>query len=138
MRFPPSPFAIILLLAGALSSAGDAQACKCGAPPSPKAAAAQADAVFTARVVDIRSRGPDRPAVFTLAVLRGWKGVRDGERVVIRRLARVMMCHFYFDAGKEYLVYADRSPDGSLDASLCGRTRLLADAKEDIEVLDHL
>jgi hypothetical protein len=127
----------LLVLIVVLSSSRDTSACECVFPPLEEAFA-RAEAVFIARVADIRSTGRDQPAALTLAVARAWKGARDGERIVIRREALIMMCYFDFAPGKEYLVYASRAPSGSLDAVPCGRTRLLADASEDLAAFEHL
>jgi len=110
-----------------------ASACKCGSPPLVEAFA-RADAVFEARVVGIegRERGP---GIVRLTVVRSWKGARAGDTVVIRRETLVMMCRFEFENKKTYLVFATHI-DGALDVTTCSRTRLSADAADDLVALD--
>jgi hypothetical protein len=44
-------------------------------------------------------------------------------------------CGFGFDVGERYLVYAWRSESGELTTGICSRTKLLANAAEDVEFL---
>jgi hypothetical protein len=47
-------------------------------------------------------------------------------------------CPYYFNEGERYLVYANRNPDGTLTQNNNSPTRLVAEAKEDIEYIQSL
>lgn len=122
-----------------------AAAAPCGAPalcscrlPSPEAKYGEAEAVFRGVVVEVgelawRPAGTWRRPV-TLRVTRHWKGSETGTLVV----GDYPGCAVGFEAGKEYVVYADRGAGGRLETSFCDRSRLLVHAAEDVPVLDGL
>ncbi len=79
-----------------------------------------------------------RPVTFEVSSY--WKGEFDGPTIVLRSWRSSI--DYEFEAGRKYLVYARRwdpnSPGaggGALNASGCGRTRLLADAGADLRTL---
>jgi hypothetical protein len=134
-RSPRRPRALLLAALTAallLFALRRADACKCESPPLAEAFA-HADAVFEARVIGVEGRERGR-GVVRLAVLRSWKGARAGDTVVIRRETLVMMCRFAFETTKTYLVFATHV-DGALDVATCSRTRLAADAADDLAAL---
>jgi hypothetical protein len=45
---------------------------------------------------------------------------------------------YEFSVGEKYLIYANRDSSGIWSASACGRTRPIAEAKEDLEFLQNL
>ncbi|HKQ60183.1 MAG TPA: HEAT repeat domain-containing protein [Candidatus Polarisedimenticolaceae bacterium] len=138
--------------------------CTCVESAPPLSAMAQADAVFIGRVVgqddpseasSVRSGGD--PIEYRFELERVWKGVvRDPAIVVSERDGAA--CGFAFRVGNAYLVYASSAPDafpsgddpaafsygvltpaaaarGVLRTGLCTRTRLAADANEDLAAL---
>jgi hypothetical protein len=111
-----------------------AAACKCMLL-EPAAAAEQASAVFEGRVVEVNDvAGTPMPhRQVTLRVVRVWKGI-DGERAVLTTAAESAACGIDFARDQNYLVYASKQ-DNALSANSCSRTRLIADAGEDIQAL---
>jgi hypothetical protein len=121
-----------------LALAERADACECGTP-GPCQALSYADAVFTGVVTDVSPvLTPDgngvTGVVTTLVADRSFVGPTG--TVVLE--ARLSSCEFQFRVGERYLVYARRVSDGSLTTSLCSRTKLLADADEDLAFLTSL
>ena len=124
-----------------LSQAGDAQACTCRPSPPPTTALGESDAVFAGRVVEV-SRGEDPMAALTapmaaltakFAVSTVWKG-EVGETVEVRTPLNSAACGVGFEAGEEWLVYANEQ-EGVLNATLCSRTSPLRAATEDLAAL---
>ncbi len=143
MRIRSSLLSLIVLLV-VLWSPEVAQASCAGEPPPPAIALGESDAVFQGRVASI---GPYIPLIsdfagrrVTFEVSRYWKGELDGPRAVLRNWRT--SADYEFEAGREYLVYARRwntndpgAGGGALNASGCGRTSLLADARADLRAL---
>jgi hypothetical protein len=126
--------AAIVVPLGVLAYVQDAIACSCLEAPSVESAVDGAHAVFEARVADSRSGGPPGKELHVvLDVTRSHKGAGAG-RVEVVTASDTAACGYPFQRGKDYLVYAHR--DGNeLAVSLCSRTRLLAEATEDLRVL---
>jgi hypothetical protein len=130
-------FALVLALS-TLAFGSTALACKC-APHSVAEGLNDAAAVFEGRVVSIEdvTEGTD-PAVakkrVTLSIVRVWKDLEDVETVTLTTNAESAACGFQFERDTSYLVYANRS-EQSLTVHSCTRTRLLADAGEDLTQL---
>lgn len=132
--------ALPLLLSAALSAAPcppAAARCSCVPPGPPREALAQAEAVFSGRVVSVgeeQSGGnPDQPYLEVRIVpQRRWKGAA-ADTVTVLTPPNSAVCGFAFETGREYLVYAEGG-DG-LRVFLCSRTAALADAGEDLAAL---
>jgi hypothetical protein len=111
------------------------QACTCAPPPPPRESLAQSDAVFAGTVKDLRVR---RGVVtVTFEVSRAFKGVRD-RRVTLTTAESSAACGFFFEKHKSYLVYAfDANPGRAVElhTTLCTRTRLLSEARYDLDEL---
>jgi hypothetical protein len=111
--------------------------CSCRIP-SPEAKYGEAEAVFRGVVVEVDDLASLPPGVWrrpvTLRVTRRWKG-SEADTVVVGDHPG---CAVGFEAGKEYVVYADRGAGGRLETSFCDRSRLLVHAVEDVPVLDRL
>lgn len=123
-------------MVASLAFATSAEACKCKAPPPPKEALAASAAVFSGKVTKIE---PDRGygLLVTLKVASVWKGV-DGAEVVVHTPRDSAACGVSFKEGSEFLVYADKMKGDDIElltTNLCTRTKLLADAKEDLAEL---
>lgn len=110
----------------------EAAACDCVPPKDPIQAADASSAVFVGKVVML-DQGKDN-WIATLQVKQRWKGDLDQELTVYTALSEAS-CGFKFEKGKDYLVYAVKK-DGLLQVSFCSRTKLLSEAKEDLDALN--
>jgi len=110
-----------------------AAACKC-AQLTPAQAKEEATAVFEGHVVEVSELpGPPAQRQVRLKVVRAWKGV-TAEELVIRTPAESAACGVELAKDQSYLVYATQQDD-TLRAHSCSRTKLLAEADEDLQVL---
>ena len=117
-----------------------AQACSCIPNPPPREAFEQASLVFAGRVLEIRdAREEEYPVALevTLLVERPFKGVFI-ETIRVRTSRDSASCGFPFKRGERYLVYTHDSSDGIVRASLCSRTAMLEDAREDLLAFDAI
>lgn len=108
------------------------------APPAPALAVERAEAVFEARVENLRVEpgGGDSVSVvrYELEVLRVWKG-EVGSSAELGTRASGSACERNLAVGKVYVVYAGRDAEGELTDNRCSRTRLASTADEDLAVL---
>lgn len=127
---------MLLLLAISLIIINSAvvSACSCAIPPPPLKALNMSDAVFAGKIIDLD------PITFSVSSV--WKGA-EYETIIL--LSDATTCGFNFAENKEYLVYAHK-PGRSrvsnplitgekLTTNICTRTKLLADANEDLQEL---
>ena len=125
---------IVMLLCCLLASS--AEACRCKAPPPPKEAAAEADAVFTGKVLKV-GEPSDTGRAIQLEIESTWKGT-EGKKITITTPNESAGCGFTFEPGQSYLIYAYKSTDGekkTFETNLCTRTKSLDAAKEDLDAL---
>ena len=133
-----------------LASAGEALACSCMPSGPPCQGAFEVDAVFAGTVSSISAipaEGPPlRPNEARLpralrvefVDVQGFRGVQ-GAALTILTAGSGPACGYTFTQGQRYLVYASRNSDGTgLITGICSRTRLLADAGEDLRFLQGL
>jgi len=99
---------------------------------SPKAALADADAVFEAGVTGFEKKGESSHAYVT--VLGAWKGVKPGARIDVTTASSRPACGVRFEVGKKYVIYAWRQ-EGRWRTGACSRTALSEDANEDFTEL---
>jgi hypothetical protein len=104
-----------------------AEACSCAPPPPPCEAYPRSAAVFVGKVTHL-ANAPGYVVHATFEIEEKFKGPVISKTVVVHGGG---MCGAMFDAGKKYFVYAS-SNGGNWYASLCGRTRSLDRAKEDL------
>ena len=138
-RLRPRTAAVLAACLLAALAAADAAACSCVMPGTPEQEMANADAVFTARVVSTE-QAEQRSGDFRLQRMKVelalddvWKGCEEGERAILWTGLGGGDCGFQFEPGERYLVYAYESDDGEqLTTSICSRTRPLAQADEDL------
>lgn len=143
MKLRLRPF-VTIVLGAAITVAGFATragACTCEGGRPPCQAFWTAPAVFSALVLDIepvphRPRPdvdslPDRRV--RLQIERSWRGDLSGI-VAVRTGTGGGDCGYDFRGGERYLVYAEQRA-AELFVSICGRTRPLADAAEDLAYL---
>ena len=123
-----------------LSFPRPASACSC-LQTSVTDAFAQADVVFTGRVVSIRLGNPLEPGVISTAdpvlialdVSGYWKGPVSRVITVTTRRSE-MSCGFTFQTGRDYLIYAYKGEAGRT-TDLCSRTRSVTKAADDLKSL---
>ena len=134
-RLPRALLPLLVAAVLALGLAGDAAACSCMEPGPPAQELENADAVFSGKVVKVEpfTEGFQKLRV-TFELDRVWKGLAEGDRVTLTTAADSATCGYPFEKGKSYLVYA-YGEEGELTGTLCSRTALLKEAKEDLEAL---
>ena len=112
-----------------------AYACRC-LPGKPSADISRSVAVFSGKVIKVMFKQPPYEIgryTVTFEVERVWKGEIKKKTVLITRASS---CDVRFREGESYLVFASMLYDGSgLTTHKCSRTGLVADRKEDIELL---
>jgi len=139
---------VIVVLAGGVLATAPAHACDCLRLPEPSPAVAREAAfVFAGRVVEIRERSEhlsitrdgsaetsvrplERLVVFQVS--RAWRGVTAKTFTVATDWSD---CHYPFEAGREYLVFAHGADRGHPTTSICARTTPLERAGRLIELL---
>jgi hypothetical protein len=130
---------LCLLLAATFAfGAESGLACTCAPSKGPAEELELAAAVFSGKVVEIR-RHRQSADIFAsieavLRVERVWKGV-EGPTVSVFTSSHSAACGYGFKQGRTYLVYAHRNSEGRLSVGICGRTRRLKDASEDLKAL---
>jgi len=108
-----------------------AQALSCAAPPSPKEAYQQYDAVVVGSVTQVESDGKmNRVQVI---VTSSYKGVKEKELTVLEN-ATWGAAWGPSVVGETYLFYLANTADG-WESPLCGPSRRIADAQDDLAFL---
>jgi hypothetical protein len=121
----------------ALGLTREAAACSCRASGPPCQNFFQVDAVFvgTVQSISIVPEDQRRTRRVEFAMATGFRGVQ-GETATVFTPADGAACGYEFKQGERYVVYAYRTKDGSqLEVSRCSRTRLLAQAADDVAFL---
>ncbi|MGB8328622.1 MAG: hypothetical protein WCE62_00745 [Polyangiales bacterium] len=128
-------FVILALGLLSVAHASQARACSC-MKLSPSEGLSSSHAVFTGEVTDIVPNEATRfgGLEITLRVKQVWKGTL-GEEIKVHTAGSSAACGYGFVKGLTYLVYAVEDEADPLRVSLCSRTALLEDAKEDLEFL---
>ena len=130
---------LCFLLAASLAFGAEAGfACTCAPSKGPTEELELAAAVFSGKVVGIK-RHKQAEDIFArvevvLRVERVWKGV-EGATVSVFTSPHSAACGYDFKGGRTYLVYAHKNAEGRLSTGICGRTRRLKDAGEDLKEL---
>lgn len=89
-------------------------------------------AVFTGRILSVAADGDVK--TFTFKVEKYWKGASDREIEI--NVQQTMRYQAWFEVGGSYLVFARGSEDNDqLWEVRCSRTKLLAEASDDIAKL---
>jgi len=102
-------------------------------PQPPLESLKESDAVFSGKVIRkdtplIVTSSGDLISV-TFQVSKVWKGPVQKE-IQVKTAVGGATCGYYFEEGKEYLVYANEY-EGSLHSGLCSRTSEISFAKDD-------
>lgn len=130
MKLFTVPVACALAMVGALA-ATPAHACSCS-PPAPACEALWHTAVVFIGEATAVTAQPGYVQLVTFKVEETFRGQVQGTVMV----SGGGVCGAIFEQGKKYLVYANGQ--APLSAGLCGRTRLLEQAGEDLAYLRHL
>jgi len=128
-------FLIAVLLSSLLLTASPRPALACSCVfLTPQRALAYADTVFTGQAIEhVSIGGPfSFEDAFTFRVYEVWKGLPATKFTV--NSTDQGMCGYRFQPDGEYLVYAYKGKNG-LSASICSRTRPMAQGQEDFAVL---
>lgn len=118
-------------------------ACTCVGSQPVTQSLAQAMAVFSGKVVEIkRVKRESKPGqqinlrnvevVFAVNTL--WKGANQ-KVISVFTSSQSTACGYGFKEGRTYLVYAHGDAHEKLSTSICTRTRRLKDAREDLKEL---
>lgn len=111
-----------------------AQACDCVSPLVDKAFE-KAAAVFVGTVQQVKREEQSAVNIVTLTVEHAWKGIAAGQRTVtVQTASSGKACGYEFQEKVGYLVYAF-SEGKNLRTGECSRTKLLANAEEDLVFL---
>ena len=111
-----------------------AQACDCVSPPVDMAFE-KAAAVFVGTVQEVKREEQSAVKIVTLTVEQAWKGLAAGQKTVtVQTASSGKACGYEFQEKVGYLVYA-YGESKSLRTGACSRTKLLADAEEDLVFL---
>jgi hypothetical protein len=127
MKLAAPAFAIACAAALLLAADRPAEACSCAPPPPPCQAYARATAVFVGKATSVTT-GQDFATTTTFTIEELFKGPFTKGTV---SLIGGGMCSAMFTSGQKYFVYAYEA-DGYWHAGLCGRTRPLDRAAEDL------
>jgi hypothetical protein len=127
-------------------SIANASACSCAGPGAPCQDYGRATAVFIGTPISVRTaeqtstRSPGEidwlPVTFKFTLEQSFLGVESRE-VEVSTGRGGGDCGYNFKLGNRYVVYAYRSQN-RLATSICSRTKLLEDAKEDVDFLRSL
>ncbi len=109
-------------------------ACTCGNPATVPTSLETSVAVFSGEVSDVKQSSFFKKSIVTFTVTQAWKGV-DTKSIQIKTESQSSECGFTFLEGIEYLVYAKGKDDNSLETSACDRTKWIAAAQEDLDIL---
>jgi hypothetical protein len=131
-----------LVLMAALTVAGESEAlaCSCYVSGPPCQATWTADVIFTGTVKSMTTIDNDRlgapyeSKLVTIDADRGFVQAAPGPIEVVTGTGGGD-CGYPFKVGQQYLLYASKTPSGRLSASICSRTRPIADAQEDLRYL---
>ena len=130
----------LAFIAFTFAAAETSLACSCFAPTgTPKTQVANAyknsAAIFSGKVTSVEPTGDGNYFTVTLTVNDSWKGTTDTE-IKITTARDSAMCGYYFEVGKEYIVYAHGTA-ADLGVGNCSRTSGLSD-NSDIKYLVKL
>jgi carboxypeptidase family protein len=127
MRVIIAGLAVAAAVAAGAASPRAAEACSCAPPPPPCEVYWLTDAVFTGKVTNVVAASNGAEQV-TLAIDEKFRGPSMASTLVVESGG---VCGATLRQGERYFVYAS-SNGGAYYASLCSRTRPLADAGDDL------
>ena len=131
---------LLLLLIGSLLVVNTTvvNACSCIQPAPPQESLEQSTSVFAGKVIDIDVPSgivvsSADPVKVTFEVSKIWKGT-NYKTLVVTTSRYEESCGYLFKQGEEYIVYTYGEGD-KLNTGICSRTKLLANAQEDLREL---
>ncbi len=112
-------------------------ACSCVNPGSVEQEVNESDAVFQGKVISVIKEGEMYKEKYKVIfnVSQGWKGEVNSVQEILTSDSSAG-CGYYFEEGKEYVVYA-RNVEEKLQVDLCSRTNNINNAKKDLEILNN-
>ena len=127
--------AVLFLGLASLAQTSEARACSC-VKLSPSEGLTSSHAVFTGEVTTIKPNEATRfgGLEITLRMKRLWKG-EPKEVIKVHTAGTSAACGYTFAKGETYLVYALSDDADPMRVSLCSRTALVKNAKEDLSYL---
>jgi len=151
MRVARLQVGLTLLFLAFFGSISQAWACSCAFSGPPCQSVFQTDAIFAGTVQSISPLPDDdlpplrpgearipRTVRVDFAEVHGFRELAAAT-VSVLTAGSGAACGYAFKKGERYLVYARRQPDGKeLVTGICSRTRLLAEADEDVRFLQTL
>ncbi len=124
-----------LFLFGTLfASLWNTYACSCVMPADPLTSLESSDAVFSWKVTRVSEGEQQNTILFDIS--KSWKGT-DADTLQIQTNNNSAACGYNFEKDAEYIVYAYKNQDDTLNVSLCSRTAELARAEEDVFALNR-
>jgi hypothetical protein len=90
--------------------------------------------VFSGQVLNIKERGENELEVI-FSVKESWKNAKVSQISVFTAKPNPYSCGYDFVKGETYLVFARKSDENKLRATICSRTNLLAKATLDLRIL---
>lgn len=144
---------LLLILISVVAIEGIGLACSCAGAEGPSAAYRSAKAVFLGTAVESSTQtrkigvypisgknAGKREEIevegysFTFEIEEAFKGIKK-KSVKIATDAGGGSCGYFFEVGKEYLVYAYGASEVSLGTNICARTRSASNAQDDLGLL---
>jgi hypothetical protein len=124
-----------------------AQACDCALDPTPCTAFTHTAVIFAGQVsrianIEVSPKSGDPKIHYTrhsvaFDVIRSYRGLQ-ANTVDVSTGEGGGDCGYFFERGREYLVYANPDTDaGFLYTGICQRTQLLSEAHDDIDYLSR-
>ena len=135
MQKPKLFFIFIAVLATLAINLPEARTCSCLPPPAPAKAFAEADAVFTGKVVSFELTGDAfSPRRAKFSVTKIWKGERSAVSEILTA-NNSAACGYDFQVGENYVIYADKNNNEKLYTHICTRTKPARFAADDLKYL---
>ncbi|MDQ8734214.1 hypothetical protein [Paenibacillus sp. LHD-38] len=116
------------------------QACSCAGPPSVEDQLNRKTAIFTGKVLTLTKPAKGKiwssadPVKAQMEVKTVWKGELDSQTTVYTALSSASCGYEGFEVNEEYIVFAYGDPE-RLETGLCGGTKTLASAQEELKAL---
>lgn len=135
-----------LVLVLSSGSFEQALACLCASGEELCSSYNSADVVFIGKVIEIKKATrkinlPDNQTINVIAdeykfvASRIFSGTTNNSELIL--VSEGTNCDFYFEQGKDYLVFAYRNESGKLGASICTPTKLVEEAKKELFFLQN-
>jgi hypothetical protein len=131
MKFLKSIGLCLFLLTVFGVGVAEAKACRKCAMPNFADAKSRAAAIFVGKVISIKEEGTIKTFVFQTS--KSWKG--SGKKTISVAADLSMRYQPIFEAGKEYLMFAEIGDDKFLHVYRCSRSTAIENAADDLKLL---